>query len=663
MEAAKGGVITRTHAEDVLELPKILKSLSNFCCTDPGKIRALDLCPFETQAVVEFELERVQKVERTGELADFFVPFQPGEVQTRVKAEVFLSLEDFCQLRRFFISVHALRTKFKSSQLHEFFAVLHDHRALQRELDARIDDNGAMKDDASPKLAQIRNQKKRVNHRLRECLDRMLRAQPSMFTENMVVERAGHFVLPVKSNFKRQIKGIVHSFSNSGETVFVEPEAVAEDAGLLIELDEEERTEIEMILRQLTEIIRENIDAIEDDIESVVSLDLLFAKVRFARDLQASRPVFDKRLRMLNAYHPVLRRINERVVPLNFQLNSGKRVLLISGPNAGGKTVVLKTVGLAALMAKCGLFIAADEGSSLPFFDEIYADIGDEQSIESQLSTFAAHLKQISSALESRGNALVLLDELMSQTSVEEGSALASAVLDELSKEENVVLATTHNENLKIFVSNRTDMMNAGMEYTDRPTYRLILGVPQSSNALGLARTLGIRETVLERASSYLDEDKVSLNRLFEDLSKEHKLVEDERKKLADLVMSYETKLAAFNARKKQESDEMKTKYRNELRKAKRDIERLIKTLRKEGPRPDMIRRTRDFFKDRIDNEERAEPYHPGVGELVRIRELRRIGQVVAEKSGKYKISLENIYYWVEPTDIESLKDRGEIRS
>jgi DNA mismatch repair protein MutS2 len=276
------------------------------------------------------------------------------------------------------------------------------------------------------------------------------------------------------------------------------------------------------------------------------------------------------------------------------------------------------------------------------------------------LSTFAAHIKQIKSALEGDGNSLVLLDELMSQTSVEEGSALASAILDELSKEKNVVLATTHNENLKIFVSNRDDMLNAGMEYTDSPTYRLILGVPQPSNALRLARTLGIKEVVLNRASSLLDEDKVSLNRLFEDLSREHKSVEEERKKLSDLVIDYEAKLATFNAKKKQESDEMRSKYRNELRKARSDIERLIKTLRKEGPKPNVIRKTRDFFEAKADDEPRAEPYHPGVGELVRIRELRRIGQVVAEKGGKYKISLENIYYWVEPTDIESLREKGE---
>ena len=311
-------------------------------------------------------------------------------------------------------------------------------------------------------------------------------------------------------------------------------------------------------------------------------------------------------------------------------------------------------------MAKCGLFIPADEGSSIPFFDELYADIGDEQSIESQLSTFAGHLKQIKKALEADGNSLVLLDELMSQTSVEEGSALASAVLDELSRDNNLILATTHNENLKIFVSNRADMINGGMEFTDRPTYRLILGVPQPSNAIRLAHQLGLKSDVLAKAESYLDEDKMSVNRLFEDLSRELKAVEVERKKLSGLASDYENKLAVFNVKKKQEFDELRAKYRSELTKAKRDIEKLIKTLRKEGPKPDMVYKARRFFGDKLDSDTAHEPYHPDIGELVRIRELKRIGQVVAEKQGKYKISLENIFYWVEPSDIESIKeDRG----
>ena len=427
------------------------------------------------------------------------------------------------------------------------------------------------------------------------------------------------------------------------------------------ELHEQEQVEIEHILIRLTDAVRQGIDRIESDIESVVMLDLLFAKAQYAGATHANRPIFNERLNIVNGFHPILRSVNESVVPLNLKLNSGKRVLLISGPNAGGKTVVLKTVGLIALMAKCGLFVPADEGSSVPFFDEFYADIGDEQSIESQLSTFAGHLKQIKSALEAEGNVLVLLDELMSQTSVEEGSALAAAVLDDLRKK-GIVLATTHNENLKIYVSDQSDMINAGMEYTDQPTYRLILGVPQPSNAIKLAKQLGLRKRVLERANSYLDAEKVSVNKLFEDLSKELKAVDEERKQLSRLVTDYEEKLAAFNVKKKQQSEELRTKYRNELTKAKRDVEKLIKALRKEGPRPDTVHKTRRYFADKLDHAVQADPYHPDQGELVRIRELRKIGQVVAEKQGKYKISLENIFYWVEPTDIEPIRAGEEVQ-
>lgn len=657
MEATKGGVITRTHAEGVLELPKVLQLLSNHCNTEPAKKRAENLAPLKTQSVVEQEFEQVAAIRRSGETADFYVPFEPGYVRTRVRGVAFLPLEELVLVGKFLRFVGTLKRDFRDSRLSRFVTKLHDYHELGKDIDARVDESGALKDNASPVLFQIRTQKRQMQNRIREILNRMLAKQPNMFTDTNIVERAGHFVLPLKSNFKKQIKGIVHSYSKSGETVFIEPIGVTDDTAHLFELDENERIEIESILRHMTDLIRSNVEMIEHDVEHVVGLDLLFAKARFADELHANRPVFDERLNIVNGFHPILKRINDRVVPLNLKLNTGNRVLLISGPNAGGKTIVLKTVGLIVLMAKCGLFIPADEDSSVPFFNELYADIGDEQSIESQLSTFAAHLKQIKKALDADGNSLVLLDELMSQTSVEEGSALASAVLDELSRDKNLILATTHNENLKIFVSNRSDMINGGMEFTDRPTYRLILGVPQPSNAISLAHQLGLKRDVLAKAKSYLDEDKMSVNRLFEDLSRELKAVEAEREKLSGLASDYENKLAAFNVKKKQEFDELRSKYRSELTRAKRDIEKLIETLRKEGPKPDMVHKARRFFGDKLEFETIHEPYHPDIGELVRVRELKRIGQVVAEKQGKYKISLENIFYWVEPTDIESIRE------
>jgi DNA mismatch repair protein MutS2 len=278
----------------------------------------------------------------------------------------------------------------------------------------------------------------------------------------------------------------------------------------------------------------------------------------------------------VNGFHPILKRVNENVVKLNLKMNSKKRILLISGPNAGGKTVVLKTVGVIELMAKCGLFIPAEEGTTIPFYDDVYSDIGDEQSIESRLSTFAAHINQIKEALNGSENSLVLLDELMSQTSVEEGSALAAAIMEEFVQKKSTVLATTHNEDLKIFVSRRSDMINGGMEFTDRPTYRFILGVPQPSNALKLASNLGISKSVIENALRYIDKDKMSLNKLFEDLSKELKAVQEERQKLSVLIQDYESRFKELNAKKKKELEKLKTKYKKELIQAKRSVEKFI---------------------------------------------------------------------------------------
>ncbi|MGD9380599.1 MAG: hypothetical protein PVI51_08530, partial [candidate division WOR-3 bacterium] len=498
MEAAKGGVITRSHAEDVLELPKVLKILSKYCHSKPAQKRAEELSPLSSQAAVEEELEKVGRIMGSGETAGFFVPFEPGALAARLKGLAFLPVEDLTALRRFLEFVGSLKHDFRKSRLSDFFAKLHNHKELIQEIDSCLDPGGMIKDHASSRLGQIRSKMKQAQRRIRQTLRNLLAESTSIFTDLNVVERGGHFVLPVKANFKKQMKGIVHAYSNSGETVFIEPMAITDDAAHVTELREQEHVEIEHILTKLTDAVRQNIDHIEHDLEGVVVLDLLFAKARYADAERANRPIFDERLNIINGFHPILKTVNTSVVPLNLKLNSGKRVLLISGPNAGGKTVVLKTVGLIALMAKCGLYVPADEGSSVPFFDDFYADIGDEQSIESQLSTFAGHLKQIRSALEAEGNALVLLDELMSQTSVEEGSALAAAILEEL-REKGMVLATTHNENLKIYVSNQPDMTNAGMEYTDRPTYRLILGVPQPSNAIKLAGQLGLRNKVLER--------------------------------------------------------------------------------------------------------------------------------------------------------------------
>ncbi|UCC12648.1 MAG: hypothetical protein JSW02_03715, partial [candidate division WOR-3 bacterium] len=519
-----------------------------------------------------------------------------------------------------------------------------------------------IKDNASQRLQEIRTKIKRLHRKIHETLLQMLAESQSMYSDTTVVERMGHYVLPVKRNFKKDIPGIVHSYSNSGETVFIEPLQITDDAAQMTGLSCDEQQEIEYILTQLTDSVRLRIDDIEDDIAYLVELDHLKARAHYARALNATMPVFASRLRIVNGYHPLLKSENH-AVPLNLEMDTQRPVLLISGPNAGGKTVVLKTVGLIALMAKYSMYIPAGEGSEIPYYDEIYADIGDEQSIESHISTFAGHISQIKHALDGKDNSLVLLDELMSQTSVEEGSALAAAVLEDLSKKKSTVLATTHNEELKLYASKKDTMLNAGMEYTDRPTYRLILGIPQPSNALKLAKQLGISDAIIRHAYSLMDQDKVSVNKMFEDLSKELTGVQKERKRLKDLIDDYESRVATLDDRKKKELTELKRKYRDHLIKAKRSIEKMIKEFKEKGPKPDRVHEMRKFFNEKLEQDAERKPYFPNQGELVKIRDLRKVGQVVEEHAGKYKVSLDNIFYWVLPSDIEGLnpeKDKGK---
>jgi len=582
------------------------------------------------------------------------IPFEPCFLEKDLKTLPYLDIERLIRLKNWFISISTLKKRFSGSSVSKYFNRLHDYLSIVQEIDAYIDDNGQMKDNASNELLSVRTQKRRVKNSIQETLKGILANRSNLFSDGHILQRNERYVLPVKRNFKKDIQGIVQSYSNSGETVFIEPIEIADDSAKLVELNEREKEEIEKLLKILTAIVRLRVDDIEHDIETIIDLDLLFAKVHFADEFNATMPFFNDRLKIVNGYHPVLKRVSERVVPLNLSMDADKKILLISGPNAGGKTVVLKTAGLLVLMAKCGMFIPVEEGSTIPFFEEVYADIGDEQSIESCLSTFAGHIKQIKEALEAKTHSLVLLDELMSQTSVEEGSALAIAILEEFARKKRTVIATTHNEDLKIFVSRRSDMMNGGMEFTDAPTYRLILGIPQPSNAIRLARTLGLNGNVIKSALDHVDKDKMSLNTLFEDLSKELKMVNEERQRLSILSRDYESKLETLNTRKKKELDELKAKYKRELIQAKRSIEKMVKDLKREGAQPEKIHEMRSFFDEKLRIEKVHEPYYPHIGELVRIRELNKLGQVIEEHAGQYKIGLENIYYWVDPKDIES---------
>ncbi len=391
--------------------------------------------------------------------------------------------------------------------------------------------NGEISDDASPELKRIRASMGRTRDIIHKTLERMLRTRGGDAGENYVTLRNDRFVIPVRAAERRQVQGVVHAASATGQTVFVEPFETIEHNNKLVQLAEDEAAEITRILDELTQRLRANLGPLRNAVETISELDSIFARARFAHEFDCTFPQFtnenslepssphqhplDQRshellsLELKDVRHPVLantlRAHGRTVVPITLALGGAKTVLVISGPNTGGKTVALKTVGIPILSAQSGIPVAA-ETARLPLVDRVLVDIGDEQSIAADLSTFSAHMLNVRGMLEAATpHSLVLVDELGTGTAPEEGAALAVALLDEFRERGCLTLATTHHDRLKTYASTTPGVLNAAVEFDEvnlRPTYRLMVGVPGGSSGIDIARRLGLPAKVVDRAPS-----------------------------------------------------------------------------------------------------------------------------------------------------------------
>ena len=415
--------------------------------------------------------------------------------------------------------------------------------------------NGEISDEASTALRRIRASITETRDSIQRSLKQILRARNAEAGEDYVTLRGDRFVIPVRSENRRSIPGVVHGASATGQTVFLEPFETVDSNNQLVQLSEEEAAEILRILSELTEKLRVIRGPLVAAAGTIAELDGIFARARFARDFDAAIPEFSagNELRLEGARHPVLeeklRRENRAIVPMTLALGGEERLLVISGPNTGGKTVVLKTTGMAALAAQSGIPVAAQR-AVLPLFDRVLVDIGDEQSIAADLSTFSAHMLNLKSMLEdATPHSLVLVDEMGTGTAPEEGAALAVALLDEFRAKQCLVLATTHHDRLKTYASTTPGVVNAAVEFDDvnlRPTYRLMVGVPGGSSGIAIARRLGIASGIIEHARSllapesreaadliaYLHRSRDELDRMQKQMTAERHALEEERQRL-----------------------------------------------------------------------------------------------------------------------------------
>jgi DNA mismatch repair protein MutS2 len=415
--------------------------------------------------------------------------------------------------------------------------------------------NGDISDDASPALRRIRTSIAQTRHTIQKTLKQILRARKVGPGEDYVTLRNDRFVIPLRAEHRRAVPGVVHGASGTGQTVFLEPFETVESNNQLVQLAEEEGAEILRILRELTEGLQMLRGTLAGAAETIADIDSTFARARFARDFDAAIPELAAAsdLRLDSARHPVLedklRREDRAIVPMSLVLGETERLLVISGPNTGGKTVALKTVGLAAVSAQSGIPVAAHR-AVLPIFDRVLVDIGDEQSIAADLSTFSAHVLNLKAMLEAATPAsLVLADEMGTGTAPEEGVALAVALLDAFRAKKCIVLATTHHDRLKTYASTTAGVVNAAVEFDDvnlRPTYRLLVGVPGGSSGIAIAQRLGLASDIIERARSllapesreaadliaYLHRSRDEIERMRQQMTLERNTLEEERQKL-----------------------------------------------------------------------------------------------------------------------------------
>lgn len=426
---------------------------------------------------------------------------------------------------------------------------------IRREISRCILSEDEISDDASSELKRIRRAMKTTNDKIREQLSVTVNSSGDMLRDNIVTMRNGRYCLPVKQEYKSAFQGMIHDQSSTGSTFFIEPMAIVKLNNDLAELAMKEQEEIERILASISSICAPETEGLERDVILLSELDFIFAKAKLSKKMQGSEPIFDDNyIEIKKGRHPLIPR--DRVVPIDVTLGKDYRLLIITGPNTGGKTVSLKTVGLFTLMGQAGLHIPAFDGSHLRVFHEVYADIGDEQSIEQSLSTFSSHMTNTVSILKRADkNTLALFDELGAGTDPVEGAALAISILDNLLQRNVTAMATTHYSELKIYALSTDHVENASCEFdveSLQPTYRLLIGVPGKSNAFAISSKLGISDEIIEKAKSLVDEDSKSFEDVVTGLESTRKELEQERAKAAayrEEIERQKKKLAEKNKR------------------------------------------------------------------------------------------------------------------
>ena len=644
------------------------------CCTGRELAEAMEPVFTNGEAAGQMALtaEAEKLLIRTGRSPAEGFPDLRGCLK-RVHAALYLSPGELLGVARCLKAIRLCKEALESAEdcplLGNLAQWLQAHRSIEEEIGRCIAGEEEISDGASPALLRIRRSMRIANDRVRERLGNMIRSATfqKYLQEPLVTIRNGRFVLPVKQEYRQNVPGLIHDQSGSGATLFIEPTAVVELGNEYKKLLGEEEEEIQRILSELTALCAPYSQDILEGLGILGQVDLAFAKARLGREMEGVQPEMDQQgfLRIIKGRHPLIPK--EQVVPIDVWLGEEFTTLIITGPNTGGKTVTLKTVGLFALMAQSGLFIPAQTGSRLPVFQAVYGDIGDEQSIEQSLSTFSSHMTNIVEILkQADAGSLVLLDELGAGTDPVEGAALAMSILEELHSRGCRTVATTHYSEIKAFALTRAGMENASMEFdVDRlcPTYRLFIGIPGKSNAFEISKRLGMEERLIEKAREYLKNEDVKFEDVISGAEAQRRQAEEERRLAAaerDATAKLREEMEKQRARLEGERETLRAKAREDSRRlvneTREEMEKLVAAIRAipgldQRAADRVIQRSRDALRKR--EADLAEPLEkksqdPGAapkqvrpGETVRILSLDQKATVLSPADAKGDVQVQ----------------------
>ncbi|MGB3671496.1 MAG: endonuclease MutS2 [Phormidesmis sp.] len=718
--------LIQSETLNLLEWPRLCRHLATFTATNIGNVAAQRLpiptSQAESEALLAQTVEATQLESTVGGL-QFGGIRDIGVALERAQLQGILSGDELLDIATTLAGARRLRRQIDSQEeLPVLQALVEDLRTfpeLEQEIHRCIDDRGNVADRASEKLGNIRQNLKVVRDRIYAKLQRIIQRQGGALQETLITQRNDRFVLPVKAPQKDAVPGIVHDVSTSGATLYTEPHSIVENGNKRRALRKEEEVESEAIRQKLTEQVAEVVPDLEHLILTMVRLDLATARARYGLWMDGNAPRFveNEQITLRQLKHPLLlwqqkKEQKGTVVPTDLVMRSDLRVVAITGPNTGGKTVTLKTLGLTAIMAKVGMFISAKEPVELPWFDSVLADIGDEQSIEQSLSTFSGHVKRIGRILDevdsqidkeslsreslgkessdssvdlgSYANALVLLDEVGAGTDPSEGSALAIALLKHLADHTRLTVATTHYGELKSLKYEDDRFENASVEFDDiklAPTYRLLWGIPGRSNALSIAKRLGMKNSVLAQAKERMGGANEDVNQVIEGLEAQRQRQERRAEEAEKLLTKAEKFYKEVEARAQSLRDrEQKIKRQQEkdvetaLLHARAEVAKVIRELQQKGQKGELTGQDAQKATEELNHIEgkrlptgkhpakvasTGAGYRPKAGERVRLASLgSQVAEVIeaADEDGKVAVRFGIMKMTVDLSDIESLK-------